>query len=165
MSHQTHHTSPKGPHGEHTPSLRNTSHRCWGHDRCDKPAGKHGRNLLSLGCYLLCIVYAHEVAHEVLPATDTPGESGRWQLLHFLPQVASLLPTESPLGGDGRIVFYPNCTSPARPSSVLSPVQALLPASFLIPSMVHFLNSPFHQGQTDIFSSLFKQYVGSLQLG
>lgn len=90
---------------------------------------------MSLGCYLLCIVYAHEVAHEVLPATDPSGENGRWQLLHFLPQVASLLLRESPLGGDGRTVFYLNWASPARPSSVLSPVQAQLPASFLIPSI------------------------------
>lgn len=33
--------------------------------------------------------------------------------------------------------------------------QAHLPASFLPPSLVYFMNSPFYQGQSDIFSSLF----------
>lgn len=144
-----------------TPQVSGTPvHRCRGRGRCDKPAGEHGRNLLRLGYHPLCIVHAHDV----LPATDTSGQSGRWQLVHFLPQVASLLPRDSPLGGDGRIVFYPNWASPARPSSVLSPVRARLPVSFLSP-VVHFLNSPFHQGGSDIFSSLFISNVSPLQLG
>lgn len=77
-----------------TPQVSGTPvHRCWGHGRCDKPADEHGRNLRMF--YLL---YAHEVARGVLPATDTPGER-KVALLHLLPQVASLLLRESPWRG------------------------------------------------------------------
>lgn len=45
MSHQSHHMLPKGPQGNKLQVSETPIHRRSGHSRCDKPAGKHGKNL------------------------------------------------------------------------------------------------------------------------